>query len=284
MSLAKVKHTTSSILNNYKIQKMKTLMPLLFLLIIASCKKEEFDFKLTKEFSIQSKINDGNYKITVGLPENYDPSTQKYATIYVLDGDDNFDLVAEKCKTLSQDYATSNVLVVGIGYGYDRAIDFTPTKANEGGGGADKFLQFIEKELIPQMELDYGADSSRNNRIILGHSFGGLLASYAFTNYNNVFGNYLILSPSIWYDNEIILQKEQDNRSNNQESQHLVFMGLGELENSGRMLAPFDAFYQRLKNNYPAIKLSKHIEPQLNHQGSKNPNITEALTYYFKNK
>ena len=145
-------------------------------------------------------------------------------------------------------------------------------------------MEFIKTELIPKMEQEFAADTSRNSRIILGHSFGGLLAAYAFTNFNNVFGNYLMLSPSIWYDNEILLQFEQDNRSINKENQQLVFMGIGELENAGRMLAPFEAFYQRLRNNYPGIKISKHLEPHLNHVGSKNPNIVEALNFYFKNR
>ena len=99
--------------------------------------------------------------------------------------------------------------MVSIGYGYDRALDYTPTKAKEGDGGADKFMAFIKDELIPKMELDFGADTLRKNRIIIGHSFGGLFAAYAFTNYNNVFGNYIMLSPSLWYDNEILFQMEQ---------------------------------------------------------------------------
>ncbi len=263
---------------------MKNLMPLLLLIVFASCKKEEFDINLTKEFSIQSNINGGNYKIKVGLPDNFDPSTKKYATIYILDGEENFDLVAEKCKSLSKDYATSNVLVVSIGYGLDRSIDYTPTKADQGKGGADKFMEFIKTELIPKMEHDFSADTSRNGRIILGHSFGGLLAAYAFTNYNTIFGNYLMLSPSLWYDNEILLQTEQDNRKLNKNNQQLVFMGLGELENAGRMQAPFEAFYQRLKSNYPGLQILKNIVQHLDHQGSKNPNITEGLNFYFKNK
>jgi len=262
---------------------MKNLMPFLLLLVFASCKKE-YDLKLTKEFSILSSINGGNYNIKVGLPDNYDPATKNYAAIYILDGEENFDYVAEKCKSISNDYGTPNVLVVSIGYGFDRAFDYTPTKASEGGGGAEKFMEFIKTELIPKMEQEFAADTSRNSRIILGHSFGGLLTAYAFTNYNNVFGNYIMLSPSIWYDNEILLQFEQDNRSPNKQNQQLVFMGIGELESAGRMLAPFEAFYQRLKNNYPGIKISKHLEPHLNHVGSKNPNIIEGLNFYFKNR
>lgn len=248
----------------------------------SSCKKVVFDKSLTREFEIQSTSNGATYKISVGLPPNYDQH-QKYSTIYVLDGENDFGFVANKSCKIAKAQGAQGVIVVGIGYGNDRSIDYTPTKANEGGGGGKPFMEFIEKELIPKMEQEYGVDNSRSGRVILGHSFGGLLGAYAFTNYNNVFGNYILLSPSIWYDNEVLLKYEQDSRSANQDRQ-LVFMGLGELENSGRMPAPFEAFYQKLKVNYPNMQLIKQLQPGLDHVGSKASNIEAGLEFYFDHR
>ena len=145
-------------------------------------------------------------------------------------------------------------------------------------------MYFIKDELMPKMEMDFGADSSRKSKTILGHSFGGLLGAYAFAKFNDVFGNYLMLSPSLWYDNEIVLKYEKENRSENKKSHQLVFLGLGEMENSGRMLAPFEAYYQQLQNNYPDLIIKKNLEPHLSHGGSKNPNIINALNFYFQNR
>jgi uncharacterized protein len=262
---------------------MKKLFFILLVLFLASCKKEIFSPALTEEFSILSTSNGAKYNIKVALPQIFNPETQKYAAIYVLDGEEIFDFVAENCNRISSDFGASNVLVVSIGYGNDRSFDYTPSKANEGGGGAEKFMLFIKNELIPEIENEYGADTLRTNRTILGHSFGGLCGAYAFTNYNKVFANYIILSPSLWYDNEIILKLEQGNRDINKNNYQLVFLGLGELE-PGRMLAPFQAFYQILQNNYPDIKIKSHSEPQLNHRGSEKPNIIQGLNYYFKNR
>ena len=267
---------------------MKKVIIILLIILLASCKKEVFSPDLTKEFSILSTSNGANYNIKVALPQNYNPVTQKYAAIYVLDGEENFNFVAEKCSNLSSDFATSDVLVVGIGYGNDRAIDYTPEEggggAVNGGGGAEKFLLFIKNELIPKIENEYGADTLRIRRTILGHSFGGLCGAYAFTNYNQVFGNYILLSPSLWYADEIVFKFEQENRSINKNNHQLVFLGMGEMENSGQMLAPFVAFFQLLQNNYPDIKLTSHLEPHLNHRGSENPNIIEGLKFYFQNR
>ncbi len=263
---------------------MKNVMPFLFILVLASCQKEESIPFLSEEFSINSTSTGANYTIKVAFPQDYDPTNQSYATIYVLDGEENFNFVAENCERISSELSATNVLVVSIGYGRDRAIDYTPSDVNEGGGGAAEFMLFVKDELIPGIENEYGADTSRESRIILGHSFGGLLAAYAFTNYNAVFGNYIMLSPSIWYDNEIILKLEQDNRSSIANRHQLVYLGLGELEGGGRMLAPFQAFYLQLQKNYPGIALEKQLQPHLDHQGSKNPNILDGLHFYFQNR
>ncbi len=263
---------------------MKKLILILLVFVIASCQKEDFNAELTEGFSIESTSSGATYPIKVALPENYNPEAQTYATIYVLDGEQDFDFVAENCKKISHNLSTSNVLVVSIGYGNDRVDDYTPSKANAGGGGAEKFMQFIENELIPRIESEYAVDTLRSSRTMLGHSFGGLLGAYAFTNHNTVFGNYLMLSPSIWYDNEIMLRLEQENRSINSNDHQLVFLGLGQLENQGRMLAPFEAFYQRLLNNYPGIAIQRNLEPHLDHMGSKNPNILKGLNFYFHNR
>jgi predicted alpha/beta superfamily hydrolase len=267
---------------------MKKIIPILIILIFASCKKEIFSTDLTKEFSIQSTTNGAKYDIKIALPQDYSPLTQKYAALYVLDGEENFNFIAEKCSSISSDFATSNVLVIGIGYGNDRAFDYTPVEGGgggvNGGGGAEKFLLFIKNELIPRIENEYGADTLRIKGTILGHSFGGLCGAYAFTNYNKVFGNYILLSPSLWYADEIVFKFEQENRNLNKNNHQLVFLGMGEMENTGQMLAPFQAFYQLLENNYPDLIIKRHFEPQLGHRGSENPNIIEGLNFYFQNR
>ena len=264
--------------------KTKTIVPLAMILLLAvSCKKEITAPDSVQQFTIKSTVNSGSYDIKVALPENYN-TNKKYATLYVLDGDENFNFVAHHCEKLSSKYSKDNVLVVSIGYGHNRTLDYTPTNAPEGQGGAPAFMDFIQKELIPHLESNFAADTNRSSRVILGHSFGGLCGGYAFTKRNSVFGNYLMLSPSLWYDNEIVLQYEQDNRSSINNKNQLVFLGIGQLENSGRMQAPFEAFYQRLHNYYSGTKLLRNSVSQMDHVGSKNPNIIEGLNFYFQNK
>ncbi len=261
-----------------------TASTLLLILFFSSCKKEVFNSYATKEFTVRSVSNGASYVIKVGLPANYNSSNEKYATIYLLDGKEIFDFITNKCKEISDRHAVKNVLVVSIGYGKDRSIDYTPTKVSELTGGGPQFLNFIETQLVPKIEQDYNGDTARGNRVILGHSYGGLFGGYAYSVNNKVFGNYILLSPSFWFDNLVALQLEKDNRAINKSREQLVFMGIGEAENMGRMQAPFEAFYQTLRDNYTDIKLAKNIEKNLDHMGSRNPNIEKGLNYYFQNR
>lgn len=250
----------------------------------ASCKKEKFTAGTTREFSLKAANYGATYDIKVGLPDNYNSAGAKYATIYVLDGKEIFGTVGNQCKQISDSYGTQNVLVVSISYGRDRSIDYTPTKVSSVTGGAPEFLQFMEKQLIPSIQQQFHADTSRSSRTILGHSYGGLFGAYAFTKHNEVFGNYIMLSPSLWFDSMITLQYEKDNRAANKLNKQLVFMGIGENEEKDRMLAPFATFTQMLSENYPGIKLIYNVESKEGHMGSRSPNITKGLIYYFKNR
>jgi len=257
---------------------------LISVLFFSSCNKEEFDPLLTHEFALQSNANGAIYNIHVGLPANYNPGVEKYSSIYVLDGEENFALVSNQCKEISDRLAVSNVVVISIGYGKDRSIDYTPTAVSSVTGGGPQFLNFIETQLIPLIEENISVDTSRKSRVILGHSYGGLLGAFAFSTDNKLFGNYILLSPSLWFDDLISFYFEKQHRTENKDRSQLVFLGIGEAENLGRMQAPFEAFYQILDGHYNQIKLEKNKEKNLGHTGSKNPNIIKGLNYYFKNR
>jgi predicted alpha/beta superfamily hydrolase len=150
-----------------RLRSTTSLILLVFLL--SSCTKEIFNSGVTREVTLQSVANGASYNIKVGLPYNYSSSVEKYETIYVLDGKEIFGFVANRCKEISDNYGLKNVLVVSIGYGKDRSIDYTPTKVSSVTGGAPQFLNFIETQLIPKIEQDYHADTTRESRVIFGH-------------------------------------------------------------------------------------------------------------------
>lgn len=58
------------------------------------------------------------------------------------------------------------------------------------------YLEFYKKELIPKIDRDYSTDISRENRGILGTSFGGLNSMYFAIHGNDTFGKVGIQSPA----------------------------------------------------------------------------------------
>ncbi|MBC8051915.1 MAG: alpha/beta hydrolase [Sphingobacteriaceae bacterium] len=261
---------------------MKPFLVITLILAFTSCKKEEFNPELIKEFAISSTTNGETYNIWVSLPEGYNQSASPYSTIYVLDAKENQEIVAKNSRDISADLNVQDVVVIGIGYGGPRDADYTPTMTATGKGKSEAFLNFIKNELIPKIETDFKVGRERSNRTIIGHSYGGLFGAYAFTKQNQVFGNYLLLSPSLFYDRSVVLKYEQEQRPELITRPQLVFIGAGSNEQS--LLPANDLLYQRLVKYYPLAKSKFNLINGKGHLSSKNQDIEDAITFYFNNR
>jgi predicted alpha/beta superfamily hydrolase len=127
---------------------------------------------------------------------------------------------------------------VGITWGgknpdYDklRARDLTPTDVSHTGqyGYALNFLTFIKSELIPFIESKYGV--KKDNRTLIGSSFGGFFTLYALFHEPEPFNRYVLTSPSLDWDNEILYTYNKNYTEKKKELSAKVFMEIGEYEN-----------------------------------------------------
>lgn len=163
----------------------------------------------------QSQILSEKRLLNIYLPEGYNPNdTVKYDVTYLLDGsaDEDFIHVVGLYQFNSFEWInrTPKTIVVGIA-NIDRKRDFTfPTKIEEDkkhnptSGNSDKFMVFIEKELQPYIEKKYKTTSSKT---LIGQSLGGLFATEVLFKKPYMFNKYIIISPSIWWDNGSILNQ-----------------------------------------------------------------------------
>jgi len=188
-------------------------------------------------FSIPSKILNEERIIYVQLPKNYHTanfSKGSYPVIYVLDGENNFPLVAttERYGTKFLYRNFPEMIVVGI-RNTDRTRDYTPTKPKvdtnlhnksyEQGGGADAFLSFINEELKPFVKNKFRTNGFD---ILHGHSFGGLFAIHTLVNHNNSFDAYIAIDPSLWWDEKVVYNQAQNVFSKNNFKGKAVFVAL----------------------------------------------------------
>jgi uncharacterized protein len=150
--------------------------------------------------------------LNIYLPEGYDKDKDKtYPVIYLLDGSANEDFVhvVGVVQFLNMIEAVPPTIIVGIA-NVDRKRDMTfPTSVAKDKkdfpttGGSEKFIGFIEKELQPYIEHRYRVN--KNSRTLIGQSLGGLFATEVLLKKPGLFDNYIIVSPSLWWDNESLL-------------------------------------------------------------------------------
>lgn len=153
-------------------------------------------------------------ELNIYLPAGYHPdSAREYPVIYLLDGsaDEDFIHVAGIIQYLNFPWIDKlpKSILVGIA-NVDRKRDFTfPThnqqdlKAIPRSGASALFIEFIEEELQPFIHARYKTSSQKT---IIGESLGGLLATEILMKRPGLFDNYIIISPSLWWDNESLLR------------------------------------------------------------------------------
>jgi predicted alpha/beta superfamily hydrolase len=166
--------------------------------------------------TMYSKVLDENRKLNIYLPNTYSAdSTKTYPVIYLLDGsmDEDFIHIAGLVQfgSFSWINMVPESIVVGIS-NIDRKRDFTyPTtiasdkKDFPTTGGSEKFINFLETELQPYINSEYKVNETKT---IIGQSLGGLLATEILYKKPDLFDNYIIVSPSLWWDDQSLLKVE----------------------------------------------------------------------------
>ncbi len=173
--------------------------------------------------------------LNIYLPEGYNPDdTINYPVVYLLDGsaDEDFIHIAGLYQFNSFEWINRvpKSIIVGIA-NIDRRRDYTfpstsarDVKNNPTSGHSDRFMNFIEKELQPYIEKKYKTNASRT---IIGESLGGLLATEMLFKRPSLFNRYIIVSPSLWWDNGSLLNQDPEILSQSFSQQTDIYIGVG---------------------------------------------------------
>ena len=123
-----------------------------------------------KADSFHSEVLGQQRAIEVYLPqESAKDATQRYETIYVLDGDWNTKIVVDVVTFMRQVGIMPSVIVVSVPNFFDdkginsRDHDLTPTVVADQprSGGSAAFLSFLKTELIPYINQHYPANGTK---------------------------------------------------------------------------------------------------------------------------
>lgn len=231
------------------------------------------DFSIGDTLKFNSKILNEERTLNIYLPDSYHKSKtkNKYPVIYLLDGSVEEDFIHIAGLVQFGSFSWINMIpetiVVGIA-NVDRKRDFTfhtdivelkekfPTT-----GKSKPFIQFLESELKPLIDNNY---RSNGTTTLIGQSLGGLLATEILFKNPNMFNNYIIISPSLWWDEESLPKLTPLPYSTHKK----IFIGVGKegviMEKSAKKLhrqlktinnENTDLYYQFFKNQNHADTL-----------------------------
>lgn len=231
-----------------------------YLLVVAiasiACFAQDLAPPSPQRLVIHSNILNEDRVIWVRMPAAARRSKENYAVLYMTDAGANVNEIGSIIDFLVDNNRIPPLIVVGI-TNTDRNRDLTPTHADEKhsdgtveslptSGGADRFLDFIQTELVPEIEKRY---ATQPYRIFTGHSFGGLFAIHALITRPELFNAYIAVSPSLWWDDAHTLHQAQQFFARQKEFKKTLFFSLG---NEGTdMSEGFEQLQKRLSGTLP---------------------------------
>jgi uncharacterized protein len=277
---------------------------------------------------LQSRIVGDEFKLFIAHPVLPVAPGQKLPVIYALDANGAFGTVTETARVLQMTGEVPNGYVIGIGYRKGslletlaiRARDYTPIESpgfkrnypkimglNEPvtTGGAPAFLRFVREELKPYVERELAADPA--DATISGASFGGLFATYVLLNQPDTFQRYIICSPSLAYEYDLMFRQEAAYAADHQDLAARVFFTCGGLENEQAALAQLQKlppemvatvreiwggrlqmvellhpFAEQLRSRrYPSLELTVHVFPEEHHHSVYPAAVSRGLRVVF---
>ncbi|MBL4942640.1 MAG: alpha/beta hydrolase [Colwellia sp.] len=233
------------------------------------------------------------YPLFIKLPKSYVRNDNKtYPVIYLTDAWYSFQVVSGATRYPMNANKMKEAIIVGISYAKgsrgdsSRVRDYTPShnKAwKQQTGGAQQHMEFIENSVIKYMEKNYRTDPS--DRTFIGNSLGGLFGTYILLTKPALFKNYILGSPSYWFDNRFIFRLEK--RAGIKNINANVFIAIGEreskaLESSYEMVNDAKTFYKKmLAWQQPKLKAKILIIPEANHQTAFPTTAIQGLHWVY---
>ena len=253
------------------LKKLSIIIAAVFCLSVSICaQNQQVASAIHTKHTVNSQVLGEERTILVRVPPNYERTDEKFPVIYMLDA--HAPQNAMMVGIIEQQVwggVMPEMIVVGI-QNTNRTRDMTPTKTERAGsGGADKFLQFIETEVIPMVEKNY---RTQPFKIFAGHSLGGLTAVYTFISRPDLFNAYIAASPVLHWDNDFVIKRAEEIFKQKREFKKTMFIALGDEPDYTK---GFNSFQDLLKRSKP-----KNFEYEFQQYRDENHGSVVLRAYY----
>jgi len=201
--------------------------------------------KGTQVWTVPDPVSGREYEVFVSLPASYDSNPQvRYPVLYVTDADYAFPIIRQIARRVNlEGPVIEEFILIGLSYAREedgrvsRNRDYTPTPNGPRSAGTmvhgqgSAYQAYLKTQVLPFVEDRFRADPAR--RVILGHSYGGLLGAQILFTDPTLFRSYILGSPSFWFDKRHILTVEAAYARDHRDLPADVFMYVGGFETPG---------------------------------------------------
>jgi predicted alpha/beta superfamily hydrolase len=144
-----------------------------------------------------------------------------------------------------------------------RCRDFTPTSFQTDtypdSGSAENFVKFLETELVPHIDGKYRTIPDADHRGLYGGSLGGLFTCHMGLKHPGTFRKYIASSPSLWWDNGVMNQYENEYAQGHTELNVLLYVATSDSEDPIMLLGHNQLVAQLQSRNYTGFSLYAHV-------------------------
>lgn len=229
-----------------------------------------------------------DYDLYIRVPDDYEKYPKvKYPVLFMLDAQWDFKMMDSIYGSLKYDGLVPEMVIVGISnsgekpdYETLRAMDYTPVNTNNvvGSGDAPKFLAFLKDTVIPFVESNYQVRPTE--RVLMGHSYGGLFTLYALFTDPSLFNGYVSGSPVTVYGDNFSFKQEEAYFEQHKDLPTRLYIFVGGEES---LLYPVNQFVDVLKSrNYEGLKLETRVLEGEGHSSSKTEGYNRGLRFVFE--
>jgi predicted alpha/beta superfamily hydrolase len=175
--------------------------------------------QLRKHENFRSRFLRNQRDLIVYIPPGYDDQPGRYfPVLYLHDGQNLFDgatsfipgmdwHVGQTADHFIRTGVVEPLIIVGMYNTKARIREYTPTRVPKlGGGRADRYAKFLIEEVKPFIEREYRTMQGPQHTGIGGSSLGGLVSLYLGLKHSWIFGRIAALSPSVWWNQRVILR------------------------------------------------------------------------------
>jgi uncharacterized protein len=279
---------------------MRALLIILTILLILAqpAAAQPYSLPDTQVLKLRSTNTGASYELFIATPPGYREAGRTFPVVYMLDADYSFALVRNIVRHFIEREDMPPVVLVAIAYPgaassreayrMHRTRDYTPVFAPDGGygaeyqkvsGGAPKFRAFLARELIPFIESRFPV--TPDDRTLIGHSYGGLFATYVLLTEPSLFQRYIAVSPSLWYANRTALTMEEAAARSGIRPRARVFYAVGANENA-IMEDDLAELVKKLRSRgNPGLKVTMRVYEDETHNSVFPGAVTRGLLTVF---